>query len=43
MTISTVVDGLAAQAYGSQPLLAAAPDGAALYALRGRNLVRIVL
>ncbi|GAA2405784.1 hypothetical protein GCM10010404_74950 [Nonomuraea africana] len=43
MTLSTVVDGLAAQAYGSQPLLAAAPDGSALYALRGRNLVRVVL
>ncbi|MET9343320.1 hypothetical protein [Nonomuraea sp. NPDC003804] len=43
MTISTVVDGLDAQAYGTQPLLAAAPDGRALYALRARNLVRVTL
>lgn len=43
MTVSTVVEGLAAQAYGDQPLLAAAPDGSALYALRGRDLVRVRL
>lgn len=40
MTVSTVVDGLAAQPYATQPLFAAAPDGV-LYALRGRNLVSI--
>lgn len=43
MTISPVVEGLNAEAYGTQPLLAAAPDGRALYALRARNLVRVTL
>ncbi|WP_170223034.1 PQQ-binding-like beta-propeller repeat protein [Nonomuraea turkmeniaca] len=43
MTVSTVVSGLAAQAYGTQPLLAASPDGTSLYALKARNLVRIKL
>ncbi|MFI6299700.1 PQQ-binding-like beta-propeller repeat protein [Nonomuraea sp. NPDC050790] len=41
MTVTTVVDGLAGQAYGDQPLLAAAPGGRTLYALKARNLVRI--
>ncbi|MBB5080092.1 hypothetical protein [Nonomuraea endophytica] len=43
MTVTTVVDGLAAQAYSDQPLLAAAPGGDTLYALKARNLVRIKL
>ncbi|MCG5217345.1 PQQ-binding-like beta-propeller repeat protein [Streptosporangium soli] len=43
MTVSTVVDGLAGEDFGNQPLLAASPDGSTLYTLRQRNLVRIKL
>jgi outer membrane protein assembly factor BamB len=39
-TITTVVDGLAAQIY-SYPLITTSPDGRALYTIRGRDLVRI--
>jgi hypothetical protein len=38
--VHTVVDGLDAEVY-SVPMLAASPDGSALYTLRGRDLVRI--
>ncbi|MEV6968662.1 hypothetical protein AB0M47_26455 [Hamadaea sp. NPDC051192] len=43
MTATTFVAGLNAQWYGGSALLTASPDGSALYALRGRNLVRIQL
>lgn len=43
MTVTPFVTGLNGQWYGGSALLAAAPDGTALYALRGRNLVRIEL
>lgn len=37
---STVVDGLAAQAYASG-LIAASPDGETLYTIKGRNLIAV--
>ncbi|SCL73068.1 hypothetical protein GA0070606_6436 [Micromonospora citrea] len=43
MTVTPFVTGLNAQWYGGGALLAAAPDGSALYALRGRDLVRVQL
>ncbi|MFI7489917.1 hypothetical protein ACIBXA_16220 [Micromonospora echinaurantiaca] len=43
MTVTPFVTGLNAQWYGGGALLTAAPDGSALFALRGRNLVRIQL
>ncbi|MEV4658821.1 hypothetical protein [Micromonospora sp. NPDC049301] len=43
MTVTPFVTGLNAEWYGGGALLTAAPDGSALYALRGRNLVRIQL
>ncbi|MFG3708147.1 hypothetical protein ACGF7U_25915 [Micromonospora sp. NPDC047670] len=43
MTVTPFVTGLNAQWYGGGALLTAAPDGSALYALRGRNLVRVQL
>ncbi|WP_350275381.1 PQQ-binding-like beta-propeller repeat protein [Kribbella sp. HUAS MG21] len=39
-TVSTVVDGLGAQIYG-YPLITTSHDGAALYTIKGRDLVRI--
>ncbi|TCC24062.1 PQQ-binding-like beta-propeller repeat protein [Kribbella sindirgiensis] len=39
-TVSTVVDGLASQIYG-YPLITTSHDGAALYTIKGRDLVRI--
>ncbi|TCC24516.1 YncE family protein [Kribbella speibonae] len=38
--VSTVVDGLASQIYG-YPLITTSHDGAALYTIKGRDLVRI--
>jgi hypothetical protein len=39
-TVTTVVDGLAAQIY-SYPLITTSPTGDALYTIKGRDLVRI--
>jgi hypothetical protein len=39
-TVSTVVDGLAAQAY-AVGLIAASPDGRTLYTIKGRNLIAV--
>jgi len=39
-TITTVVDGLAAQAY-AVGLIAASPDGRTLYTIKGRNLIAV--
>jgi hypothetical protein len=41
-TISTVVDGLAAQIY-SYPLITTSHDGSALYTIKGRDLIRVSL
>ncbi|MFE9957125.1 hypothetical protein [Micromonospora sp. NPDC005299] len=43
MTVTPFVTGLNAQWYAGSALLTAAPDDSALYALRGRDLVRIEL
>ncbi|HEX7743833.1 MAG TPA: hypothetical protein VF462_01035, partial [Micromonosporaceae bacterium] len=43
LSVTPFVTGLNAQWYGASALLTAAPDGSALYALRGRNLVRVQL
>jgi hypothetical protein len=43
MAVTPFVTGLNAQWYAGSALLTAAPDGSALYALRGRNLVRVEL
>ncbi|MCW3820606.1 hypothetical protein ONA91_39860 [Micromonospora sp. DR5-3] len=43
MAVRPFVTGLDAEWYAGSALLTAAPDGSALYALRGRDLVRIQL
>ncbi|WP_089008180.1 hypothetical protein [Micromonospora viridifaciens] len=43
MSVTPFVTSLNAEWYGGGALLTAAPDGSALYALRGRDLVRIQL
>jgi hypothetical protein len=39
-TVTTVVDGLAAQAY-AVGLIAASPDGRTIYTIKGRNLIAV--
>lgn len=41
--VTVLVEDLDSEWYGSRPLLAAAPDGRSLFALQGRDLVRIWL
>ncbi|NUO96839.1 MAG: twin-arginine translocation signal domain-containing protein [Nonomuraea sp.] len=42
-TATTIVDGLAGQWFGGEPKLALDPSRRALYAVRGRNLVRVAI
>ncbi|GAB3437040.1 hypothetical protein GCM10027569_91410 [Flindersiella endophytica] len=41
--VTVLVEDLDSEWYGSRPLLAAAPDGRSLFALQGRDLVRVWL